>query len=54
MAAFSASRYYPVLKPFFLRLKAQGKPYRICLTAVMHKLLIHANAALKQLAPPAQ
>ncbi|MDR1191273.1 MAG: hypothetical protein LBK60_06370 [Verrucomicrobiales bacterium] len=52
MAAFSATHHNPTLQPFFQRLRTKGKPYRVALTAVMRKLLILANATLKQLAPP--
>ena len=44
MAAFHASRVNPVLAPFFQRLRARGKPYRVVLVAVMRKLLVHLNS----------
>lgn len=46
MAAFHASRINPVLAPFFQRLRARGKPYRVVLVAVMRKLLVHLNAVV--------
>jgi len=44
MAALSASRSNPHLKPFYQRLRAAGKPFKLALTAVMRKLLIHLNS----------
>jgi transposase len=54
MAALSAMRCNPVLKPFAQRLTARGKPFHVVITAVMRKLLIHLNADLHRhpLAPP--
>jgi transposase len=50
MAALSASRCNPVLAPFYKGLKKREKPSKVALTAVMRKLLIHMNGALKKLA----
>ena len=47
MAALSASRSNPVLKPFYDRLIAAGKPAKVALTAVMRKLLVLMNHLLK-------
>ena len=47
MAALVASRYNPVLRAFYLRLRAAGKPAKLALTATMRKLLIVLNSALK-------
>ena len=47
MAAVSAARCNPVLKPFYLRLRAAGKPAKVALVAVMRKLLLILNAMLK-------
>lgn len=47
MAALSAAHCNPVLRPFYQRLKAAGKPHKVALTAVMRKLLIHLNSLLK-------
>ena len=44
--ALHASRINPVLAPFFQRLRARGKPYRVVLVAVMRKLLVHLNAVV--------
>ena len=50
MAALSASRCNPVLAPFYKDLKKRGKPSKVALTAVMRKILVHMNSALKKLA----
>lgn len=44
MAALVGSRCNPVLKAFYHRLKAAGKPAKVALVACMHKLLIILNA----------
>jgi transposase len=44
MAALVASRYNPVLRAFYLRLVAAGKPKKVALVAVMRKLLTILNA----------
>ena len=44
MAAVTARRCNPTLKPFYERLRAAGKPPKVALVAVMRKLLIHINA----------
>ena len=44
MAALSASRYNPVLKVFYQRLLAAGKPKKVALTPCMRKLLTILNA----------
>jgi transposase len=43
MAAFTATRCNPVLRPFYQRLRARGKGHRVAITAVMRKLLVHLN-----------
>jgi transposase len=48
MAALSASRANPILKAFYQRLKAAGKPHKVALVAVMRKLLIYLNSILKK------
>jgi transposase len=50
MAALSATRCNPVLKPFYQRLRAKQKPAKVALTAVMRRLLIYMNHQLKALA----
>ena len=47
MAALTASRSNPVLKPFYDRLIAAGKPGKVALTAVMRKLIVLMNHMLK-------
>lgn len=47
MAAIAASRHNPVLKPFYDRLIAKGKPPKLALVAVLRRLVVFANAVLK-------
>ena len=47
MAALVAARHNPILRAFYLRLRAAGKPTKLALTATMRKLLIVLNSALK-------
>jgi len=47
MAALSATRYNPILKAFYQRLRAAGKAHKVALTAVMRKLLVYLNSLLK-------
>jgi transposase len=47
MAALSAARYNPTIKPFYERLIAKGKPKKVALVACMHKLLVILNAIMK-------
>jgi transposase len=47
MAALVASRYNPVLKDFYERLRAAGKPAKVALVACMRKLLIIVNAMVR-------
>jgi transposase len=47
MAALVASRHNPVLKAFYLRLLAKGKPKKLALIAVARKLVVMLNAMLK-------
>ena len=51
MGALVASRYNPVIRAFYQRLLAAGKPKKLALTACMRKLLVILNAMLKQGAP---
>ena len=44
MATLSAVRFNPVIKPFYDRLVAAGKPKKVALTACSHKLLRILNA----------
>jgi transposase len=47
MAALVAARHNPILRNFYLRLRAAGKPAKLALTATMRKLLIVLNSSLK-------
>jgi len=47
MAALSAARYHASLSLFYQRLRKAGKPFKVAITAVMRKLLILLNLALK-------
>ena len=47
MAAVAASRYNPILAAFYQRLKARGKAAKICLVAVMRKMLCVLNRLLE-------
>ena len=47
MAALTASRSNPLLKAFYDRLIAAGKPAKVALTALMRKLIVLMNHLLK-------
>jgi hypothetical protein len=47
MAALVAAHHNPILRNFYLRLRAAGKPAKLALTATMQKLLIVLNSTLK-------
>lgn len=51
MAALSAARFNPALRAFRQRLKEAGKATRVCLIAVARKLLVIANAVLRDRRP---
>jgi transposase len=51
MAALVASRRNPPLAAFYQRLRANGKPAKVALVAVMRTLLTILNAIIKQHAP---
>ena len=51
MAAVSAARCNPVLRPWYRRLRAAGKPPKVALTACMRRLLIILNAITKTQQP---
>jgi len=44
MAALAATRANPVIRAFFERLRAAGKPFKVAVTACMRKLLTILNA----------
>lgn len=47
MAATVAVRCNPVLRDFFAKLTAAGKPFKVAITACMHKLLLILNAMVR-------
>jgi transposase len=47
MASVAAVRCNSILKAFFKRLRAAGKKPKVALTAVMRKLIVLMNHALK-------
>jgi transposase len=47
MAAVCASRSNPILAAFYQRLKANGKPAKVCLVAVMRKLVCLMNRLIQ-------
>jgi transposase len=51
MGALVATRYNPVLRTFYQRLRAAGKPPKVALTAVMRKLLVILNAMMRSQTP---
>ena len=51
MGALAASRFNPVIRDFYQRLLAAGKPKKLALTACMRKLLVILNSMLKHRSP---
>jgi transposase len=51
MGALVAARRNPLVREFYERLLAAGKPKKVALVACMHKLLLILNAVLKQRTP---
>jgi transposase len=47
MAAVAAVRFNPILAAFYQRLKARGKPAKVCLVAVMRKMLCVLNRLIE-------
>ena len=47
MATLCASRFNPVIRAFYQRLRERGKPVKVALTACMRKLLTILNAMVK-------
>jgi transposase len=47
MSALAGARHNPVLRAFYLRLRAAGKPAKVALTACMRKLLTILNAMVR-------
>lgn len=44
MSALVATRFNPVIRGFYARLLARGKPKKLALTACMRRLLVQLNA----------
>ena len=51
MGALAASRYNPVIRDFYQRLVAAGKPKKLALTACMRKLPVIFNSMLRHRSP---
>jgi transposase len=51
MATMSAIRFNAVIKPFYERLLAKGKPKKVAIVACMHKILTILNAIVKSNKP---
>jgi transposase len=51
MAAVTATRCNPTIRALYTRLRAAGKPAKVALVACMRKLLIIANAILRDATP---
>ena len=51
MGALAASRFNPVIRDFYQRLLAAGKPKKLALTACMRKLLVTLNSMLQHGSP---
>jgi transposase len=51
MGTLVAIRHNPVVRAFYERLRAAGKPTKVASTASMHKLLTILNAILRQREP---
>ena len=47
MAAMSATRFDPEVKEMYGRLKGRGKHHKVALVAVMRRLVVTANALLR-------
>lgn len=48
MAAHTAARCNPVIKPYVQRLRDRGKPYKCAIVAAMRKLLIHIQSLIRK------
>ncbi|MBI1910358.1 MAG: IS110 family transposase [Deltaproteobacteria bacterium] len=46
MATMAATRFNPIIRSFYQRLLLAGKPFKVAITACMHKLLIILNAMM--------
>jgi transposase len=48
MAAYAATKFNPIIKAFYERLTAAGKPFKVAVTACMRKLVGYLNVMLKE------
>lgn len=51
MATLSATRCNPVIRAFYRRLTAAGKPHKVAMTACMRKMLVIMNAMMRDQVP---
>ena len=51
MGALIASRHNPIIRAFYERLVASGKPKKVALVACMRKLLVILNAVMRDRTP---
>lgn len=51
MAAISAIRCHPTLKPFYHKLREKGKPAKVAIIAVLRKLLTMLNSVARRQSP---
>jgi transposase len=51
MATLAATRCNPVIRMFYQRLSAEGKPHKVAMTACMRKLLVILNAMVRDQTP---
>ena len=51
MAATTAIRSNPVIRPFYEHLKSRGKPHKVAMVACMRKMLTILNAMVRQSTP---
>ena len=51
MGALTASRWNPVIRDFYQRLLAAGKPKKVALTACIRELIVILNSILKHRSP---
>jgi transposase len=48
MAAYATTKFNPIMKAFYERLTAAGKPFKVAITACMRKLVGYLNVMLKE------
>jgi transposase len=51
MAATSAIRSNPLIRDFYTRLRARGKPHKVAMVACMRKILTILNAMVRDRTP---